>query len=79
LHASAVLYSALAIQGLTINRWLTAVSPEQRASDVASAVAIATGGPHHFDVAAVYPPDQIADAVRHVSQADKLGTVVVKA
>lgn len=78
LHAASVLYSALAIRGLTVNRWLTAVSPEQRASDVASAVTITTGLPQHFDVAAVYPLDRIADAVRHVSQPGKVGTVVVK-
>jgi NADPH:quinone reductase-like Zn-dependent oxidoreductase len=78
LHAASVLYSALAIRGLTVNRWLTAVSPEQRASDVASAVMITTGLPQHFDVAAVYPLDRIADAVRHVSQPGKVGTVVVK-
>ena len=78
LHAATVLHSALAIRGLTINRWLTAVSPEQRASDVASAVMIATGLPQHFDVAAVYPLDRIGDAVRLVSQPGKVGTVVVK-
>jgi NADPH:quinone reductase-like Zn-dependent oxidoreductase len=78
LHAASVLYSALAIRGLTVNRWLMAVSPEQRASDVASAVTITTGLPQHFDVAAVYPLDRIADAVRHVSQPGKVGTVVVK-
>ena len=78
LHAASVLYSALAIRGLTVNRWLTAVSPEQRASDVASAVTIATNMPQHFDVAAVYPVDRIADAVRNVSQPGKVGTVVVK-
>jgi NADPH:quinone reductase-like Zn-dependent oxidoreductase len=78
LHAATLLYSALAIRGLTINRWLTSVSPEQRASDVASAVMIAAGLPQHFDVAAVYPLDRIADAVRHVSQPGKVGTVVVK-
>jgi NADPH:quinone reductase-like Zn-dependent oxidoreductase len=78
LHATAVLYSALGIRGLTINRWLTAVSAEQRASDVASAVTITTGMPQHFDVAAVYPLDRITDAVRHVSQPGKVGTVVVK-
>ena len=78
LHATSVLYSALAIRGLTVNRWLTAVSPEQRASDVASAVMTTTGLPQHFDVAAVYPLDRIADAVRHVSQPGKIGTVVVK-
>jgi NADPH:quinone reductase-like Zn-dependent oxidoreductase len=78
LHAASVLFSALAIRGLTVNRWLTAVSPEQRASDVASAVMITRGLPQHFDVAAVYPLDRIADAVRHVSQPGKVGTVVVK-
>ncbi len=78
LHAATVLHSALAIRGLTINRWLTAVSPEQRASDVASAIMITTGLPHLFDVAAVYPLDRIADAVRQVSQPGKVGTVVVK-
>jgi NADPH:quinone reductase-like Zn-dependent oxidoreductase len=76
-HA-AVLQSALGVRGLTINRWLTAVSAEQRASDVASAVMLAMGMPQHFDVAAVYPLDRIADAVRHVSQPGKVGTVVVK-
>ena len=76
--AATVLHSALAIRGLTIGRWLTAVSPEQRASDVASAVAITTGIPHHFDVAATYPLDRIADAVRQVAQPGKVGTVVVK-
>ena len=77
LHAAAVLFSALAIRGLTISRWLTAVSAEQRASDVASAVAITAGLPQHFDVAAVYSLDRIADAVRHVSRPGKVGTVVV--
>ena len=78
LHAATLLYSGLAMRGLTINRWLAAVSPEQRASDVASAVMIATGLPQHFDVAAVYPLDRIADAARHASQPGKDGTVVVK-
>jgi NADPH:quinone reductase-like Zn-dependent oxidoreductase len=78
LHAAAVLQSALGIRGLTINRWLTAASAEQRASDVSSAVTIATGLPQHFGVAAVYPLDRITDAVRHVSQPGKDGTVVVK-
>jgi NADPH:quinone reductase-like Zn-dependent oxidoreductase len=79
LHAATVLHSALGIRGLTVNRWLSAVSPEQRASDVASAVTITTGLPQHFDVAAVYPLDRIADAVRDVTQPGKVGTVIVKA
>jgi hypothetical protein len=36
------------------------------------------GLPQHFDVAAVYPLDRIADAVRDVTQPGKVGTVVVK-
>jgi hypothetical protein len=39
---------------------------------------ITTGLLRLFDVAAVYPLDRIADAVRHVSQPGKVGTVVVK-
>jgi NADPH:quinone reductase-like Zn-dependent oxidoreductase len=78
LHAATVMHSAFAIRGLTINRWLAAVSAEQRASDLASAVMITTFLPQHFDVAAIYPLEQIGDAVRHVSQPGKVGTVVVK-
>ena len=78
LHANTVLHSALGIRGLTIGRWLTAVSAERRASDVAGAVMITTSLPQHFDVAAVYPLERIADAVRHVFQPGKTGTVVVK-
>jgi hypothetical protein len=63
---------------MTINRWLAAVSSEQRACDVATAVTICTRSPHHFDVAAIYPLDRIRDAVRHMTLPDKVGTVVVK-
>src|SRR6201997_2552639 len=78
LHASTVLHSAFAIRGLTINRGLTAISAEERASDVASAVLITKGLRQHIDVAAIYPLEQIGDAVRHVTQPGKVGTVVVK-
>jgi NADPH:quinone reductase-like Zn-dependent oxidoreductase len=75
--AATVLFSALTIQGLTVLRWPTAVSPDQRASDVAAAVTIATDLAQYFDVAAVYPIDRIADAVREVTRPGKAGTVVV--
>jgi NADPH:quinone reductase-like Zn-dependent oxidoreductase len=78
LHASTILHSAYAVQGLTIGRWFSTVSAEQRASDVASALMIATHLSQHFDVAAVYPLERIGDAVRHASQPGKIGTVVVK-
>ena len=55
---------------------LAAVSPEQCASDVATAALITADLPHHFDVAVTYPLDQIAARLRHVSQAGKVGTVV---
>jgi NADPH:quinone reductase-like Zn-dependent oxidoreductase len=77
LHARTLLHSGRGVRGMTINRWFAAVSAEQRGSDVASAVAIATNLTQHFDVAAVYQLDQIADAVRHASQPEKIGTVVV--
>jgi hypothetical protein len=78
LHARMILHSARAIRGLTINRWFTAVSPEQRSADLASVVASTTVLRHHLDVAAVYAMDGITDAVEHVTQPGKLGTVVVK-
>jgi NADPH:quinone reductase-like Zn-dependent oxidoreductase len=77
LHARTMLHAGRAICGRTINRWFTAVSPEQRASDLASAVAMTTKLSQHFDVAATYPLDRIADAVRHASAPGKTGTVVV--
>jgi NADPH:quinone reductase-like Zn-dependent oxidoreductase len=77
LHAATLLHSGRAIRAMTINRWFSAVAPEQRASDAASAITIATHLTQYFDVAAVYPLDRIADAARHASQPGKIGTVVV--
>ena len=39
---------------------------------------ITTGLPQHFDVAVIYPLEEIGNAVRHVTQPGKVGTVVVK-
>ena len=75
--ASALLHTGQGIRGMTINRWFTAVSPEERANDVASALAITTNLSEHFEVAGTYPLDRIADAVRHAGQPGKIGTVVV--
>ena len=76
-HARTLLHSGRGIRGMTINRWLSAASAEQRASDIASAIAMATHLTSHFDVAAVYPLDRIADAARHASQPGKTGTIIV--
>ena len=78
LHAATVLHSALGItraddQSVAYGR----ISRATRLR-LASAVMITTDLPHHFDVAATYPLERIADAVRHVSQPGKVGTVVVK-
>jgi NADPH:quinone reductase-like Zn-dependent oxidoreductase len=77
LHASTLLGSDLGIRGLSIGRWLGAVSAEQRASDVASALAMAQGMPQLFAPAATYPLEQITEAVAHVSQPGRVGTVLV--
>jgi NADPH:quinone reductase-like Zn-dependent oxidoreductase len=77
IHASSLLHTGQAIRGMTVGRWFTAVSPEQRASDVASAVAITTNLPQHFEVGGTYRLEQIAEAVRQTAQSGELGTVIV--
>jgi hypothetical protein len=57
---------------------LTGTAPERRASDIASARALATSQPAEFDIAGAYSLDQITDAVRHVNRPGKIGTVIVK-
>jgi len=78
LHASNLLGGEIGLRGLTIGRWLTGTAPERRASDIASARALATSQPAEFDVAGAYSLDQIADAVQHVNRPGKIGTVIVK-
>ncbi|HWY01034.1 MAG TPA: zinc-binding dehydrogenase [Mycobacterium sp.] len=78
LHASALLGGEIGLRGLTIGRWLTGTAPERRASDIASARALATSQPAEFDVAGAYSLDQITDAVQHVNRPGKIGTVIVK-
>jgi len=78
LHASNLLGGEIGLRGLTIGRWLTGTAPERRASDIASARALATSQPAEFDVAGAYSLDQITDAVQHVNRPGKIGTVIVK-
>jgi NADPH:quinone reductase-like Zn-dependent oxidoreductase len=77
LHAAALIGGEIGMRGLTIGRWLTGVSPERRASDIASVTGIASQS-GEFDVAGVYPLDQISAAVEHVNAPGKIGTVIVK-
>jgi hypothetical protein len=48
------------LRDVTIARWLTGTSPEQRASDIATALELAASRPQEIDVAATYPLAQIA-------------------
>ena len=78
MHASALLGGEIGIRSFNIVRWLNGVAPERRASDIAAATALAAAQPREFDVAGVYSLDQITAAVRHVSDPNKIGTVIVK-
>jgi NADPH:quinone reductase-like Zn-dependent oxidoreductase len=74
----AVLMSGSGQRGLTIGRWLSATSPEQRASDIAAAVALVLAHQHMLEPDAVYPLDELATALRRVSAPGKVGTVVIR-
>lgn len=78
LQASALVGGEIGLRGLTIGRWLTGTAPERRASDIASARALATSQPAEFDVAGAYQLDRITDAVHHVNRPGKIGTVIVR-
>jgi hypothetical protein len=66
------------LRGVTIARWLRATSPEQRASDIATALELAASRPQDIDVVATYPLAHITDAVHEVNLAAKLGMVIVR-
>jgi NADPH:quinone reductase-like Zn-dependent oxidoreductase len=74
----AVLMSGSGQRGLTIGRWLSASSPDQRASDLAAAVDLVLAHPALLEPAAVFPLDELTQAVQHVSASRKVGTVVVR-
>lgn len=78
LHAAALIGREIGIRGLSVGRWLDGAARERRISDIAAVTAIARTEPENFDVAGSYPLDQIADAVRHVGRAGKVGTVLVR-
>jgi NADPH:quinone reductase-like Zn-dependent oxidoreductase len=73
-----VLMSGGGQRGLTIGRWLSATSPEQRASDIATAVDLVLAHQQLLEPAAVYPLDELAIALQRVSARDKVGTVVIR-
>jgi NADPH:quinone reductase-like Zn-dependent oxidoreductase len=65
-------------RGLTIGRWLSATSPEQRASDVAAAVELVLAHQELLEPAAVYPLNELTTAAQRVSAPGKVGTVVIR-
>jgi NADPH:quinone reductase-like Zn-dependent oxidoreductase len=74
----AVLMSGSGQRGLTIGRWLSATSPEQRASDVAAAVELVLAHRELLEPAAVYPLNELTTAAQRVSAPGKVGTVVIR-
>jgi NADPH:quinone reductase-like Zn-dependent oxidoreductase len=74
----AVLMAGSGQRGLTIGRWLSATSPEQRASDVAAAVDLVLTHQQLLQPAAVYPLDELTTAVQRVSAPGKVGAVVIR-
>jgi NADPH:quinone reductase-like Zn-dependent oxidoreductase len=75
--ASKILATGLGIRGVTILRWGERTSPEQRASDLASARQMVAEFKDQFDVAGRYELTDLADAVRHIRRPGKVGSVLV--
>ncbi|GAA3113126.1 zinc-binding dehydrogenase [Streptomyces echinatus] len=77
-HASTLLHKSLTLQGKNIGRWLSEVSAEWRASDIAAAKLIALALTDQFEVAATYGLGELAEAVEHAVRPGKVGTVLVR-
>lgn len=77
-HASTLLHKSLTLRGKNIGRWMSEASAERRASDVATAKLIALALTDHFDVAATYGLDELANAVQHAVRPGKVGTVLIR-
>ncbi|MFB7509538.1 hypothetical protein [Streptomyces broussonetiae] len=78
MHASKLLHKWLTLQGKNIGRWLSEVSAERQASDVATAKLIALPFKDQFEVAATYGLGALTDAVEHAVGPGKVGTVLVR-
>ncbi|MFE3270896.1 zinc-binding dehydrogenase [Streptomyces sp. NPDC059215] len=77
-HASTILLKSLTLRGTSIGRWLADLSPERRASDVATAILIAYGLKDQFDVAGTYDFQDLGAAVDFAVKPGKVGTVLVR-
>ena len=67
---------SLTLKGVALGSWMQQ-PPEQRKADIALARRLAHEPGTLFEVAERYSPSRIADAVTHVSQADRAGVVLI--
>ena len=67
---------SLTLKGVALGSWMQQ-PPEQRKADVALAQRLAHEPGALFEIAERYSPSRIADAVTHVSQADRAGVVLI--
>ncbi|MBT2792808.1 alcohol dehydrogenase catalytic domain-containing protein [Paraburkholderia strydomiana] len=66
----------LTIRGVSINQWFH-LPAEVRQTDIQTALRLADARPELFPVESMYPPDQIKQAVRHVSRPGRTGAVLL--
>lgn len=69
----------LTITGVTMGSWASKSSADERAADIQVALMLAEQHPELFEVSADYPFSQFKEAIEHVTQPSKGGTVLVSA
>jgi len=65
------------VNGVTIGRWLTTRTAEERAQDVAGAISLASEAPELFEVAETYDLADFLTAIEHAQRPGKVGTVLL--
>lgn len=78
IHASALHTRSITLRGINVESWTTDTSPRRRASDINTAMAVATLLTNQFDTAATYPLTALEDAIAHASSPETVGTVLVQ-
>jgi exoribonuclease R len=69
---------SITLRGINVESWTTDTSPRRRASDINTAMAVATLLTNQFDTAATYPLTALEDAIAHASSPETVGTVLVQ-
>jgi len=77
LESLAVTAREISIRGVSIGRWTTTRTAQERRQDIAAAVELARTDKSPFDIAAEYDLAQVAEAVQHTERAGKIGTVLL--